>query len=136
MTNKNNDSYRNQPQFKTNQSLNKDITPDVPTFNSNAMDNEGFMPLNSCSGGCGFGRCGRLFAAQKGRQYADGARVRYAGAVLYGSGVERQRNRHRREQRHNQGLFDACLSGEVGSRRGRRHRAGGRPSCRAGRRTD
>ncbi|MFR5132130.1 MAG: hypothetical protein ACLTDP_05895 [Terrisporobacter sp.] len=53
MTNKNNDSYRNQPQFKTNQSLNKDITPDVPTFNSNAMDNEGFMPLNSCSGGCG-----------------------------------------------------------------------------------
>lgn len=53
MTNKNNDAYRNQPQFKTNQSLNKDITPDVPTFNSNAMDNEGFMPLNSCSGGCG-----------------------------------------------------------------------------------
>ena len=43
MTNKNNDSYRNQPQFKTNQSLNKDITPDVPTFNSNAMDNEGFI---------------------------------------------------------------------------------------------
>ena len=53
MTNKNNDAYRNQPQFKTNQSLNKDITPDVPTFNSNALDNEGFMPLNSCSGGCG-----------------------------------------------------------------------------------
>ena len=45
MTSKNNDVYRNQPQFKTNQSLNKDITPDVPTFNSNAMDNEGFMPL-------------------------------------------------------------------------------------------
>ena len=52
MTNKNNDAYRNQPQFETNQSLNKDMTPDVPTFNSNAMDNQGFVPLNSHA--CGY----------------------------------------------------------------------------------
>ena len=52
MTNKNNDAYRNTPQFETNQALNKDMTPDVPKFNSNAMDNQGFMPLNNCSCGC------------------------------------------------------------------------------------
>ena len=53
MTSKNNDVYRNQPQFETNPILNKDITPDVPEFNSNAMGDQGFLPLNNCSGCCG-----------------------------------------------------------------------------------
>lgn len=50
MTTKN--VYRNKPQFETNPMLNNHITPDVPTFNSNAMDNQGFVPLNNCSNGC------------------------------------------------------------------------------------
>lgn len=50
MTTKN--VYRNKPQFETNPTLNKHLTPDVPKFNSNAMDNQGFMPLDNCSNGC------------------------------------------------------------------------------------
>lgn len=50
MTTKN--VYRNKPQFETNPTLNKNLTPDVPTFNSNAMDNQGFVPLNNYSNGC------------------------------------------------------------------------------------
>lgn len=52
MSHKNNDVFRNQPQFETNSTLNNNLTPDVPKFNSNAMDNQGFMPLNNCSNGC------------------------------------------------------------------------------------
>ena len=52
MTNKNNDAYRNQPQFETNPALNNNLTPDVPTFKSNAMDNQGLVPLNNCANGC------------------------------------------------------------------------------------
>lgn len=52
MSHRNNDVFRNKPQFETNPSLNKDLTPDVPTFNSNAMDNQGFLPLNNRSNGC------------------------------------------------------------------------------------
>lgn len=55
MTNKNNDAYRNQPQFETNPTLNNNLTPNVPTFNSNAMDNQGLVPLNNCSNGCSCG---------------------------------------------------------------------------------
>ena len=52
MSHKNNDVYRNTTEFETNPALNKDLTPDVPTFNSNAMDNQGFLPLNNCANGC------------------------------------------------------------------------------------
>ena len=44
--------YPHRPQFETNPSLNEDVTPDVPKFNSNAMDNQGFIPLNNRSNGC------------------------------------------------------------------------------------
>ena len=50
MTTKN--VYRNKPQFETNPTLNKSLTPDVPTFKSNAMDNQGLVPLNNCANGC------------------------------------------------------------------------------------
>lgn len=50
MTTKN--VYRNKPQFETNPVLNDNITPDVPTFKSNAMDNQGFIPLDNCANGC------------------------------------------------------------------------------------
>ncbi|WP_455539944.1 hypothetical protein [Terrisporobacter sp.] len=52
MTNKKNNAYINQPQSKTNQSLNKNMTPDVPKFSSNAMDNQGLIPLDICSCNC------------------------------------------------------------------------------------
>ena len=43
--------YRNQPQLNFNTTLNDHATPNVPKFNSNAMDNDGLMPLNnSCNG--------------------------------------------------------------------------------------
>ncbi len=44
--------FRNKPQFETNQSLQNNITPDVPEFNSNSMDTKGFAPLDNCAGGC------------------------------------------------------------------------------------
>lgn len=50
MTTKN--VYRNKPQFETNPTLNKSLTPDVPTFKSNAMDNQGLVPLNNYANGC------------------------------------------------------------------------------------
>ena len=46
------EGYRNKPQFNFNPALNKDISPNVPDFNSNAMDNDGFIQLNNCSN-CG-----------------------------------------------------------------------------------
>ena len=46
------EGYRNKPQFNYNPTLNKDITPNVPDFNSNAMDNDGLMQLSNCSN-CG-----------------------------------------------------------------------------------
>ena len=52
MSHKNNDIYRNKPQFETNPTLNNNLTPDVPTFKSNAMDNNGFVTVNNCTGGC------------------------------------------------------------------------------------
>lgn len=41
--------YRNQPQLNFNRTLNDDVTPDVPEFNSNAMDKENMIPLNDCN---------------------------------------------------------------------------------------
>lgn len=46
------EGYRNKPQFNFNPALNEDISPNVPDFNSNAMDNDGFIQLNNCSN-CG-----------------------------------------------------------------------------------
>lgn len=43
------EGYRNKPQFNYDPALNKDVTPNVPDFNSNAMDNDGFTQLNNCS---------------------------------------------------------------------------------------
>lgn len=50
MTTKN--VYRNKPQFDTNPTLSKNLTPNVPTFNSNAMGNQGFVKLDNCSNEC------------------------------------------------------------------------------------
>lgn len=47
------EGYRNKPQFNHNEMLNKDFTPDVPKFNSNALDNDNLMPLNNCHRGNG-----------------------------------------------------------------------------------
>ena len=47
-----NGTYANRPQVKTNPALNENMTPDVPKFNSNAMDNQGFIPLNNSSKKC------------------------------------------------------------------------------------
>lgn len=47
-----NSAYVNRPQFQANSAFNDDITPDVPTFNSNAMDNDNLVPLNNCANGC------------------------------------------------------------------------------------
>lgn len=43
------EGYRNKPQFNYNPALNNDVTPDVPEFNSNAMENDGFVQLDNCS---------------------------------------------------------------------------------------
>ena len=43
------EGYRNKPQFNYDPALNKDVTPNVPDFNSNAMDNDGFTQLNNYS---------------------------------------------------------------------------------------
>lgn len=61
MSHRNNDVFRNKPQFETNPTLNKNLSPDVPTFNSNAMGDQGFAPLNNCSNGC----CGNHEKAHK-----------------------------------------------------------------------
>ena len=61
MSHRNNDVFRNKPQFETNPTLNKNLSPDVPTFNSNAMGDQGFAPLNNCSNGC----CGNHENAHK-----------------------------------------------------------------------
>lgn len=63
MTTKN--VYRNKPHFETNPMLNNDVTPDVPTFNSNAMDNQGLVPLNKSSNGY----CHNHKKAHKGNSY-------------------------------------------------------------------
>ncbi len=61
MSHRNNDVFRNKPQFETNPTLNKNLSPDVPAFNSNAMGDQGFAPLNNCSNGC----CGNHEKAHK-----------------------------------------------------------------------
>ncbi|MEG0855136.1 MAG: hypothetical protein RSG52_01530 [Terrisporobacter sp.] len=43
------EGYRNKPQFQYNETLNKNVTPNVPEFNSNAMNNSGMMSLNNCA---------------------------------------------------------------------------------------
>lgn len=43
------EGYRNKPQFNYDPTLNKDVTPNVPDFSSNAMDNDGFVQLNNYS---------------------------------------------------------------------------------------
>ena len=64
MTTKN--VYRNKPQFETKPTLNKNITPNIPKFYSNAMDNQGLVPLNNCSNGC---CCGNEKAHKEGHKH-------------------------------------------------------------------
>ena len=52
MSHRNNDTFRNKPQFETNPMLNNNLNPNVPTFNSNSMGDQGFAPLNNCSNRC------------------------------------------------------------------------------------
>ena len=88
------------------------------------------------TGGCD-PRCGGILsAAEKGRQYAGGSGLRYAGAGICRSGIEHQRDRNRGKQRHNEGLFDACLPGQERAGRGWRHCKGRRLAGGARRRAD
>lgn len=65
------EGYRNKPQFNFNPALNEDISPNIPDFNSNAMDNDGFIKLNNCSN-CGHHDHDKDDKEHKNHQYCHG----------------------------------------------------------------
>lgn len=46
------EGYRNKPQFEYNPTLNKHVTPNVPKFDSNSMDNDNMIINKGGDSGC------------------------------------------------------------------------------------